>query len=430
MPTPRLTPRKLTTLPATLLPVRTGADLHAAIRAGNEELIQRCLDNSQDSGIVNSRVAPDQWTPLMRAATTGKTALVSMLIDMRADPSALSTLGRTALHHAAYANDADIVAILMAASGTNPNVRDVSGLTALHLAKMHGEDTPVVRTLEAKIKQHKEGRRTLGERSKTNITLALKADGDARADALARLKAGDPESAVLVAQDLDAAIMAATSIQRVARGRSRRRALNRIAESALPYAIDDDSDDDDNAEAVALCLAAAGLKKKSSNGAQASAPTASAGRLAAAFGKTKALNLLIDSGADVNAGDERTVHANTPLHWAVLHGRQGAARILLEAKADPTIRNREGRSALDLARESAGMPELIEQMERTPQGRRDVVERAYEQRDVAVRDASVVRWRSNDFVARFEKAQEVAAAATRTSDSEGFADANRDSAPH
>jgi ankyrin repeat protein len=42
----------------------------------------------------------------------------------------------------------------------------------------------------------------------------------------------------------------------------------------------------------------------------------------------------------------------TPLHVAALCGQVDVARLLLENCADPSIRDREGRTPLDLAREN------------------------------------------------------------------------------
>jgi hypothetical protein len=71
-------------------------------------------------------------------------------------------------------------------------------------------------------------------------------------------------------------------------------------------------------------------------------------------GQTKIIQLLIDSGADVNARDERK--AMTPLmcHLAALHSARTylkVVQLLLEAKADPNIRANDGTTALSWAEE-------------------------------------------------------------------------------
>ncbi len=59
-----------------------------------------------------------------------------------------------------------------------------------------------------------------------------------------------------------------------------------------------------------------------------------------------ALLLLLDQGADVNAG---TRHGKTPLHYAVLRGDRKAAALLIARGADVAIRDGSGATALHLA---------------------------------------------------------------------------------
>ena len=62
---------------------------------------------------------------------------------------------------------------------------------------------------------------------------------------------------------------------------------------------------------------------------------------------------LLDNGADVNVTDEE---GNTPLHFAAGYGRSGAVRALLAAKADPSTKNAQGKTAVDLIKEEARNP--------------------------------------------------------------------------
>jgi ankyrin repeat protein len=67
---------------------------------------------------------------------------------------------------------------------------------------------------------------------------------------------------------------------------------------------------------------------------------------AAERGSTEDIDVLVVSGAEVNAvGDI----GNTPLHGAALQGEIDAAKRLLELGADPTLRNELGQSAVDVA---------------------------------------------------------------------------------
>lgn len=64
-------------------------------------------------------------------------------------------------------------------------------------------------------------------------------------------------------------------------------------------------------------------------------------------GHPDAVQLLIETGADVDARNQNDHYGTTPLH-AAAHGNQTAvARLLLEAGADPSITNLHGRTPLD-----------------------------------------------------------------------------------
>ncbi len=73
----------------------------------------------------------------------------------------------------------------------------------------------------------------------------------------------------------------------------------------------------------------------------------------------KVLVFLIKKGADPNARD---VDRLTPLHWAAWLGRTLSARILLKNGARTGLKDAEGRTPLDLARQNGHQPvvKLIE----------------------------------------------------------------------
>ena len=88
----------------------------------------------------------------------------------------------------------------------------------------------------------------------------------------------------------------------------------------------------------------------------------------------KALRALISAGSNVNASEDK-FRGNTPLHWATLHKKTDAVQILLQAGADPTRRNGEGLSSLDIARDLR-LSEVVKWMEETPKGRVEAESRA------------------------------------------------------
>ena len=69
--------------------------------------------------------------------------------------------------------------------------------------------------------------------------------------------------------------------------------------------------------------------------------------------------LLKQPGVEFNAID---VDGRTPLMWAVEKGHEGIIRLLLEKGADPTIKNAETKTAVDLARDQIRKREKILEM--------------------------------------------------------------------
>uniref|UniRef100_A0A336LX55 E3 ubiquitin-protein ligase n=1 Tax=Culicoides sonorensis TaxID=179676 RepID=A0A336LX55_CULSO len=67
---------------------------------------------------------------------------------------------------------------------------------------------------------------------------------------------------------------------------------------------------------------------------------------ASAFGTLEMVEFLCDKGADVNKGQR-----SSSLHYAACFGRPGIAKVLLKHGANPDLRDEDGKTALDKARE-------------------------------------------------------------------------------
>ena len=107
----------------------------------NAPLIKALLDAGAD---VN-RADRDGYTPLIRAAQTGKRETARLLLEKGARPDARTVFGVTPLFLAAAYGDLPTVRILLA-HGASVNLRTVQGKTALHKAAFDGS-IEVVRLL-------------------------------------------------------------------------------------------------------------------------------------------------------------------------------------------------------------------------------------------------------------------------------------------
>ncbi|XP_077310299.1 ankyrin repeat domain-containing protein 22 [Lithobates pipiens] len=74
------------------------------------------------------------------------------------------------------------------------------------------------------------------------------------------------------------------------------------------------------------------------------------------------IRILLHSGVDVNAADNR---GNTALHYACKMKTQATIPILLEANANPYIKNKEGESPVDIA-EKLKFTKILELMKKSP----------------------------------------------------------------
>lgn len=85
---------------------------------------------------------------------------------------------------------------------------------------------------------------------------------------------------------------------------------------------------------------------------------------AAMQGAEETFKLLMDNGAELDQRDRR--HGFTPLQWAVHYNRQQMVEFLLERGADSQIKNNNGHTALQIARErsNSAIAYLLEQREK------------------------------------------------------------------
>jgi len=101
-------------------------ELQAAIVSGNLEIVKQHIEAGTD---INMKDKMSGSTPLITAATFGKTAIAKALIDANADLDIKNNEGSTALHAAAFFCRIEIVQMLIDA-GANKNIQNNHAATA------------------------------------------------------------------------------------------------------------------------------------------------------------------------------------------------------------------------------------------------------------------------------------------------------------
>ena len=100
-------------------------DIQTAIVSGNLEAVKQHIEAGTD---INMKDPMSGSTPLITAATFGKTAIAKSLIDANADPDLKNNEGSTALHAAAFFCHIEIVQMLIDA-GADKNIKNNHGGT-------------------------------------------------------------------------------------------------------------------------------------------------------------------------------------------------------------------------------------------------------------------------------------------------------------
>lgn len=119
-------------------------ELHLAARDGDPSIVRLLLRDGADVAEVDRTGR----TPLYWAAHFGRDAAVRVLLDAGADPNAPSGRGLSPLRMAAFGGHTGCVAHLLAA-GAEVDAATVGGVTALHLAALRHRDRVVASLLEA-----------------------------------------------------------------------------------------------------------------------------------------------------------------------------------------------------------------------------------------------------------------------------------------
>ncbi len=360
-------------------------DIISAAKSGDLVAVKRILKEGGElhSATVNARDKAGM-TPLMWAAQNGEDEIVELLLESGADPDARGPSGLTALMRAAYNDHPEIAADLIK-HGAELEERSVSAATALAFAAGRGSvaSLEVLAKAEADLNTGEKDARTplwlAAQRGDVNVVRALlKAGADLKApDRYGRsaLMSAAAEGHVDVMKllvkagaDVKARTREGDTALGFAAGQGRVDAVRFLLEmhadpnarlvngaSALMIAAAKGRDD----VAGTLLKAGADVKARDRKGATALMYAAGQGRL-------DVIRTLLKAGSEINAW-ESGGRGFTALMMAVWDGHRDAVLELLKAGADATFRDREGKTALDLAK-SVRAPEIAAALESAARG--------------------------------------------------------------
>jgi cytohesin len=283
--------------------------LHIAAGQGNPAIAKDLIAAHADVNAVDQR----DRTPLDEAILHDQLATVLLLLNSGADIHRVHTVdGRGPLHEACIKGFANVVRPLVVA-GADPAGRDRFGLTPLDLALDYKNENAVAALLHS----------------------------DTHSEAIGNAAAGAMEHAVLRGQTEIAKLLIQGGLP-----------LNRRTSEGSTYLSD--AALKGKKEVVQLLLA---------HGANVNAENQTGGTPlhdAALGGNPDVIKLLLDHGARIDAQDKDS--DATPLMVAASLGRSGAVAILLQSGANANRKDRFGRTALDRARQ-ANDPATIKLLE-------------------------------------------------------------------
>ncbi|HTB11005.1 MAG TPA: ankyrin repeat domain-containing protein [Bryobacteraceae bacterium] len=284
-------------------------------------------------------------TRLADAAQNGDRAAVRSLLAKKVDVNAPQGDGTTALHWAAFNDDADVAKLLLAAGANVKAGTRVGAITPLFLASKNGSAPMIELLLKAGADAN-----SATESGTTALMMAASA-GNAEA-----LKVLIAHGANVNARDLahgQTALIFAASLNRadaikilIANGADPSITSKVTKTERVRFNADGVPAPDEPPAPTAKDAAKDPAQQKQGRGERGAATMGGQTALlyAARDGQIDAARALVEAGADVNQGnaEEKT----TPLVMAIINGHYDLGKMLLDHGADPNIANIWGLAAL------------------------------------------------------------------------------------
>ncbi|MDH4226389.1 MAG: ankyrin repeat domain-containing protein [Deltaproteobacteria bacterium] len=283
-----------------LLSGESSFGLFSAVKAGDMARVKELIE---EKNIEINSINDSGETPLYLAAASANGTMVEYLIKRGASLNAKENVkGKTALH-AAIENGNIMTVNTLVAAGVNVTSEDNEGRRPVHYAVMIND--------EEKLRAIARAGADMNARDFEGVSSLH----------MALLKGNMKIAAVLVSLGANINVM------------------NNLGDTPLHGAVTSKA-----AEAVEFLISSGSSVNAKNN--EGRTPL----HAAVTSGEYKTVKLLASvSGADVNAQDKTGI---TPLHLAALAGRDDMAFILIKRGASVSLKNNDGKSALDIARES------------------------------------------------------------------------------
>jgi ankyrin repeat protein len=354
------------------VPDRLGQQpLHLAAERGDKEKVSRLLAKAQElgkkEGMLSARSDNGQ-TALHRAAWGGSAIVVKRLLEEGSNANVEDNDGNTALHIAVEMGFEVVVALLF--DKENINAKGRNGLTPLHCAVMSGNNKLVERLVswgaDVGAKDHNMGWTPLHIAAENGqspvVELLLKNDTDVNARDtkiswtplhFAAMKGHEAVVKLLVKNGADVSAKDTEGWTPLRFAANRK--LEAVVRLLIYYGADVEATSDKirwtplHLEAVDGQRGIIKLLVENGLDIDTMSDTGSPLHLAAQNGQEIVAKLLLDKGAKIDAQEE---DGTTPLHWAARSGKEGVVRLLVSEGAYIDMNDRWGRSPLMLAVEN------------------------------------------------------------------------------
>ncbi|KAK2714307.1 hypothetical protein QYM36_008761 [Artemia franciscana] len=315
--------------------------LHYAAWTGHKPIAKLLIEQGAE---INAK-SNDNITPLIYAAWNGHRDIVELLIISKADVRVCCHDGRTVLHFAAKSASKDVIDLFLK-NKAEVNARTNDGMTPLHVAASNGNSNAIVSLIENKA--------DVNAKVKCGIApmdAAVLGGHKEAVHLLIKNKAKNHKEIVEVLIANGANVNANCGIPSVVIELKTKEKVNPIN----PIEVNPSKilHPEDNPLAPLHFAAVKGytdiINLLIVSGATVNAITTLGFTplyLAAQYGHEEATKGLIEKNANI---DDFDTEERTPLHIAALAGHTNVVRVLLSNGANPTIKNNEGVTPLELA---------------------------------------------------------------------------------